>query len=198
MIGRPYLKAIPSLALKEYRFINPDKLEVLLKDFQELGAEQASIAQDSLGIQHLDHLLREQFLTDIPSPLGKLYLLGPKGREHLGLSPFYKSPPEAAASQVIRRRVKEILEREGWDYKGKTRYSLYRFQDQQGKLIYSAARYRDYSARSIRRILASMKPDFIHESSHLLVWAKKPHYLAPLKESAHPFLDLRPLIRVKN
>lgn len=183
-------KATQFLESKDNPYIN---LDALLKDFHEFGAEHPNRLHQDYGQEIVQELLTNQYLAEIPSPLGKLLLLGPKGRCSLGLAPFYKSPPESAASQVIRRRVKESLEQQGWIYQTKLNQNLLVFQDLEAKTVYVAARYHDYSARSVRRILATMKPRFIHESSCLLVLTKLPDRLTILRRNSQPFLHLQHL-----
>lgn len=139
----------------------------------------------------LTFLLENKYLCELPSPLGPLYILGAVGRRRLGLSPFYKSPPEAAASQVVRRRVRKTLEAQQWHFVSKSRYNLHVFEREHR--IYSAAKYEEYSARTVRRLITAMKPRLIQESSYLLVWTERPYRLAPLRKNAYPLLHVSDL-----
>ena len=121
-------------------------------------------------------------LAWVPTPLGELILLGSQGRRVLKLSPYYKSPPEAAATQLVQRRVGERLEAQGWIYRAKVARNLLVFATDEGKPAYVLARYGDYTARSVRRVLATYKSCIISESAVLVVVTRSPHRLKKLVE----------------
>lgn len=157
------------------------------------GAEKVERLQGILGEDTFGELLEQKYLSIIPSPIGNLAILGSNGRRQLGLSPFYKSPPETAVSQVLRRRIKDQLEQQGWQFQKKAAQNLHLYEKKNNQLVYSAAKYKGYNARSIRRILTSMRAHLIHEKSILLIWVKHPHHLAPLKHNAHTLLHVQHL-----
>ena len=146
-----------------------------------------SVSMNAMGKNVFLTYSKTYYLAWVPTPLGKLILLGSQGRRALNLSPFYKSPPEAAATQLVRRRVKERLEHQGWVYQGKVARNLLRFVTGEGKTAYVLARYGDYTARSIRRVLATHKSRLISESALLVIVTRYPHRLQRLKEK-HPSL----------
>ena len=170
-----------------------DKVLELLEDLLEFGAEEPSRLYGRYGQASIDNLLKTNHLARIPSPLSELFLLGPEGRKALGLSPFYLSPPEAAATQLIRRRVKERLELEAWHYQGKPSRNLRLFVNDEGDKAYVLARYGDYTARSVRRVLASVSPKLIKEGAVLLVWTRRTHRLLHLQKKTNDLLTLRKL-----
>ena len=159
----------------------------------EFGAEEPKRLYERWGRGTIHYLLDEKYLTQIPTPLGELFLLGPEGRRALGLSPFYLSPPEAAATQLIRRRVKERLETEGWQYLGQPSRNLLLFVTNEGNRAYVLARYGDYTARSVRRVLASVSSRLIREGSILLVWTRQHHKLLQLEKKTNGLLTVRTL-----
>ena len=165
----------------------------LLEDLHEFGAEAPEQLYGKYGQAQVDHRLQARYLAQIPTPLGKLFLLGPEGRRTLGLSPFYLSPPEAAATQLIRRRVKERLELESWHYQGKPSRNLMLFVTDEGTRAYVLARYGDYTARSVRRVLASVSSKLIKEGAVLLVWTKTTHRLLHLEQKTNGLLIIRTL-----
>ncbi len=167
--------------------MDENELAQLLTDLHEHGAEEPRRLYKHYGQQEIDDLLESNYLARIPTPLGELVLLGPQGRHALNLSPFYKSPPEAAATQLVRRRVRERLEHQGWVYQGKVARNLLRFVTDEGKTAYVLARYGDYAARSIRRVLTTYRSRLISESALLVVVTQHPHRLQRLKEK-HPSL----------
>lgn len=170
-----------------------DAIVELLDDLHTFGAEKPERLYGQHGQAQVDHLLAKRYLAQIPTPLGELLLLGPEGRKALGLSPFYLSPPEAAATQLIRRRVKEKLELENWHYQGKPSRNLMLFFTEEGEKAYVLARYGDYTARSVRRVLASVSPKLIKEGAVLLVWSKQSHRLLHLEKRTNGLLTLRTL-----
>ena len=162
-----------------------NELAQLLTDLHEHGAEEPQHLNERYGEQEVSNLLKSNHLARIPTPLGELILLGPQGRHALNLSPFYKSPPEAAATQLVRRRVREKLEAQGWAYQGKVTRNLLCFVTGEGKTAYILARYGDYTARSVRRVLATHKSRLISESALLIIVTRHPRRLQRLKEK-HP------------
>ena len=141
----------------------------------------------------LNDLIAKKYLTCIPTPLGELIILGSRGRSILGLSLFYKSPPEAAATHVIRRQVKVELEAIGWTYQSRPSRNLMHFTTEQGQSVYVLARYGDYTVRSIRRILNNLRSQLIYENSVLLVCTRYPHRLKRLAQNSHGLLTLHQL-----
>lgn len=167
------------------------ELARLLCDLHELGAEEPQRLYERYGQQRISALLEHNYLAWVPTPMGELILLGPQGRLALNLSPFYKSPPEAAATQLVRRRVKERLESEGWQYQGRPSRNLMLFVASEGKKAYVLARYGDYTARSVRRVLASVSSRLIAEGGVLLVWTRRKHQLLQLERRTNGLLTVR-------
>ena len=154
----------------------------LLTDLYEHGAEEPQRLYERYGQQEVFNLLESHHLAWVPTPLCELILLGSQGRRVLKLSPYYKSPPEAAATQLIRRRVGERLEAQGWIYRAKVGRNLSVFVTDEGKTAYVLARYGDYTARSVRRVLATYRSRLIGESAVLVVVTRSPHHLHRLVE----------------
>ena len=189
-------KGTASPESKESRFSSTlvrDKVLELLKDLQAFGAETPERLLKKYEQTAINQLLEEKYLAQIPTPLGTLLLLGSEGRRTLGLSAFYLSPPEAAATQLIRRRVKERLELEGWHYQGRPSRNLLLFVTDEDSNAYVAARYSDYTARSVRRVMASVSSRLIREGAVLLVWTRQSHRLLHLKKKTNGLLTIRTL-----
>ena len=167
--------------------MDENELAQLLTDLHEHGAEEPNRLYERHRHKEIDDLLESNHLAWVPTPLSELILLGPEGRRALNLSPFYKSPPEAAATQLVRRRVREKLEAQGWVYQSKVARNLLCFVTDEGKTAYILARYGDYTARSVRRVLATHKSRLISESALLIIATRHPHRLQRLKEK-HPSL----------
>lgn len=157
-----------------------DELIQLLADLYEHGAEEPQRLYERYGHRHVVDLLESNHLACVPTPLGELILLGSQGRRILKLSPFYKSPPEAAATQLVRRRVRERLEAQGWVHRGGIARNLSAFTTDEGKTAYVLARYGDYTARSVRRVLASHRSRLLGESATLVIVTRHPHHLQKL------------------
>ena len=170
-----------------------DAILALLEDLHEFGAEEPGRLYRQYGQASIDNLLENKVLAQIPTPLDKLFLLGPEGRKALGLSPFYLSPPEAAATQLIRRRVKEKLELENWHYQGRPSRNFMLFVTNDGSKAYVLAHYGDYTARSVRRVIASVSSKLIKEGAVLLVWTKNTHRLLHLEKKTNSLLTVRKL-----
>lgn len=164
-----------------------DQLAQLLADLCEHGAEELQRLYERHGALCIEKALESGYLAWVPTPLGELILLGPQGRRTLNLSPFYKSPPEAAATQLVQRRVKEELEAQDWLCQGKFARNLLSFVTNEGKMAFVLARYRDYTARSVRRVLDKHKGRLISESAVLVVATRYPYRLRKLVEK-HPSL----------
>lgn len=163
------------------------QLAQLLTDLCEHGAEESQRLYERHGALCIGKLLESGYLAWVPTPLGELILLGPQGRRRLNLFPFYKSPPEAAATQLVQRLVKEELEAQGWLCQGKFARNLLSFVTNKGKTAFVLARYGDYTTRSVRRVLDKHKGRLISESAILVVATRHPHRLRKLVEK-HPSL----------
>ncbi len=165
-------------------------LSELLKDLHEHGAESILRLTAQLTPEVTQRLLRHNHLALLPTPVGDLVVLGVKGRRALGLSPFYRSPPEAAVTQFLRRCVREGLEKRGWRYRGKHNRSLLVFAAPKGK-VYLAVRWGDYGVRSARRLLKTHGALIIKEGGCLLIVNRHPHHLQPLVGRAGGTLMVR-------
>ncbi len=58
--------------------------------------------------------------------------------------------------------------------------------------IYVLARYGDYTARSVRRVLATVTPELIREGGVLLVWTQHPHRLQAVARCSNGLLAIHP------
>lgn len=111
--------------------------------------------------------------------MGKLICLGNKGREKVSLAPNYLPPPDVAEDHVVRRRVKEQLETENWQFLGFTHRTTMMFKDATGKTAYVLASKKGYTARSIRRVLKE-RVNHILTGGYYVVIVPEPHYLVKL------------------
>jgi hypothetical protein len=142
-----------------------------------MGAEDPEWLERRYGAAQLEELVANGWLALIPTPFGPLAVLGPVGRRSLGLAPYYKSPPEAAATQLLRRRARESLESRGWTYLGRPYRQLMSFTTPDGTCAYVLIQYHDPTARAIRRVLSDLSADLMRDGSRLLVWTQHPRRL---------------------
>jgi len=94
------------------------EIQSLLRDLHQHGAEDYGRLLKSLPRDRLKDLFEAEVLRRQETPVGKGVVLGPQGRRALGLSPHYLSPPEVAATRIVRRRLRERLEADGYIYLG--------------------------------------------------------------------------------
>lgn len=155
----------------------------MLRDLHVNGADTPADLRALFGNETLERLLHSRHLATVPTPLGELVVLGPRGRRLLGLAPYYRSPPEAAASQLVRRRARATLERRGWAYRGRSGRTLLRFRDPDGQPALVLAQWREVRAASVRRVLAAHRAGLLAEGGFLLVWTRHPHRFARLERA---------------
>lgn len=163
-----------------------------MNDLHERGAEEPERLHLHHGQATLQTLFQEKWLALVPTPLGELVVLGSAGRRALNLSPFYLSPPEAAATQLIRRRIRDALELRGWQYQGRPSRNLMLFVTEQGQRVYVLARYGDYHPRSVCRVLATVRADLMREGGILLLWTQHPQRFRAVARRANELLVLHP------
>ena len=161
-----------------------------------LGAEDEQRLCSRLGLSTLEMLRSQNYLCSVPTPLGNLSILGPIGRQALGLAAYYKSPPEAAVSQWLQRRVKEGLEQQGWRFQNKVTRNQLHFWDNTGQSVFVLARYRGYTSKSLRHILEARHAQLMAEHSQLAVVTNTPERYQKLR--AHYPACLRLLIYLNN
>lgn len=161
-----------------------DKLLLeVLADLHEHGAEAPWFLEARMGKDMLARLRNGRYLVQLDAtPAGPLMVLGSMGRRALGLSPSYRSPPEAAADQYHRRRCLDALRAKEWTYQGRLRRDLLRLHGSSGETAYLLARWRHYPARSVRRVLNRVRERLLREEAVLLVQTDRPHRLARLVE----------------
>ncbi len=125
----------------------------------------------------LEELFEGRYLVIIPTELGDMVVLGGAGRRALGLSPTYRSTPDAVALQFVRRRVREGLEARGWRYLESPRRYLLAFLRPDGRKAYLVVRRGGYSTRSVQRLLRAYGGLMIREGSSLMVVCRSPQRL---------------------
>ena len=158
------------------------KLLAVLYDLREHGAELPFFLEAKLGKASLDQLLEEQYLRVLKAtPVGALVMLGPVGRQTLGLSPNYLNPPETeiAADQYLRRRCVAALRSKGWKYSCKVQglRHVIELEHRDGRHAYLYARWKRISARSVRRVLEKLHRSLQKENVVLIVRTDRPHTL---------------------
>lgn len=162
----------------------------LLKDLLRHGAESCGRLQQILPRDQLEELLEEKTLRRHATPAGEGIVLGPQGRRALGLSPHYLSPPDVAATQILRRRLREKLEADGYRYLGTQGRTLLVFRSSRGRRAYLMAQWHPYRARSVSRTLARIRVQLLCEGAVLLVATKQPYYLRHLQEASGGLVEL--------
>lgn len=110
-----------------------------LRDFLEHGAERPGIAQARYPA--LQRLLDTRCLKRINTPLGETVTISGRGKQKLGQGHNESTSPKNAAGQIMRRRVREKLEAEGWTYLGQEARNLVSFSSPEGKKRYLLCGY---------------------------------------------------------
>ena len=89
-------------------------LEQFLEEYDTWGAESRQYLSRYLRDDTLEALIAQKYLMEVPSntALGKLLVLGPKGREAVGKTP-YKPRPATVVQEFLTRRLIERLEYNG-------------------------------------------------------------------------------------
>lgn len=147
----------------------------LLNDLHQHGAESRGRLLQALPQDQLEELLEEKLLRRHETPAGEGIVLGPQGRRALGLSPHYLSPPDVAATQILRRRVREKLEADGYRYLGTQGRTLLIFRSPRGRRVYLMAQWHPYRARSVGRVLERVHVQLLREGAILLIATRQPY-----------------------
>ena len=135
--------------------------------------------EETYSKETIAKLVDRKALTILDSNMGQLVCLGSRGRIKVGLSPNYLSPPDIAEEHVVRRRVREQLEQDNWQYLGLTHRTTMMFKDTDNKTAYVLASKRGYKARSVRHILKE-RVNHILKGGYYLIIIPNPHYLAKM------------------
>jgi hypothetical protein len=153
----------------------------LLQDLREHGAEEEARVVSRWGGAHVPLLLEQGALQQQDTPAGPALLLGPRGRHTLGLAPHYTSPPDVAANQMMRRRLREYLEAQGYRSLGKHGRNLLILRAPDQQIVYLLGQWHPPKARSVRRVLMRLRTHLLQERATLLVATPKPHTLRRLE-----------------
>ena len=156
-----------------------EQVKAVLQDFLEHGAESLVVARQRIG--DLESLLAERYLTTLESPLGTTVVLAARGRVAVSNRRHALPTPENAAGQVMRRRAREMLEVEGWQYLQKEGRFLISLRSCEGVKHYLLCGYGRYGARTVRRNFANLLECLVKEQAILLVVSDKPKELMGLE-----------------
>lgn len=146
-----------------------------LQDLLEHGADFVEIVR--ARVVDLEYLLSQRYLTTLDSPLGTLVSVGSRGRKALGVYDHSSLIPNTAAGQVMRRRVREKLEAQGWTYLKKEGRFLISLRSPEGKKRYLLCGYGKYSSRTVRRNFSKLGERLVEEDALLMVVSGKPEKL---------------------
>lgn len=119
--------------------------------------------------------------------MGSFVYLSYKGRATLGFTARHKPPPWAVETHVYRRRVIRHLEAEGYVCSGWFSKNILLFI-KEGNHYYVAAKHDAYTARGVRRILATLRPQ-LSKQDPLVVVTPRPNQLRRLA-LRHDCLDI--------
>jgi hypothetical protein len=125
-------------------------LNSLINDLTLHGAEHWHTMFARVGQPRLAELLEQKILRDLDTPVGLVVVLGSRGRTLAGKDSAYRPDPNAAASSVLRRRVRARLETDGWNFTDYIdhRRGLLRLQRRNETLLVSCA-YPDLSPQTL-------------------------------------------------
>ena len=159
-----------------------------LSDFSEHGAERLEVARER--VVELEFLLEGRYLTTLDSPLGELVVLAGRGKAALGRRSRHLPTPENAAGQMIRRRVRERLEAQGWQSLKKEGRNLISLRSPEGVKHYLLCGYGAYDARTVRRNVAVLRERLVKEKARLIVVSKEPEQLLSLEAGKRGELEV--------
>jgi hypothetical protein len=167
-------------------------VRAVLEDLREHGAEAPFFLEARIGKTTVAQLIAERYLRLLTAtPAGSLIVLGPYGRQAVGLSSGYHSPPELAADQYLRRRCLALLYARGWRYCGKVEGHRHLLHVEKGNgAAYLLTRWRYYPAHAVRQVFSRMRDRLVGEGAILLVHTDRPHHLARLIEESKGLIKL--------
>ncbi len=146
-----------------------------LQDLLEHGADRIEVV--CTRVVDSEYLLNQRYLTTLDSPLGTLVSIGSRGRRALGVCQCPPLTPNTAAGQVMRRRVREKLEAQGWTYLKKEGRFLISLRSPEGKKRYLLCGYGKYDSRTVRRNFSKLEEWLVEEDAVLMVVSREPEKL---------------------
>jgi hypothetical protein len=126
----------------------------VMNDLNLYGAEHWETVVASHGHEEMLELVSTNYLRTLDTPIGIVAILGPKGRKLFERDPSYVPEPTSAASQVLRRHVIRLLERENWHFDKylNERGSVFKMiQGEHVLIVY--ANWNDPSVTAVRNLL---------------------------------------------
>jgi hypothetical protein len=125
-------------------------IEFTVSNIDQYGADMWHHVYARVGQPQLARLINDKILASLETPLGLVVVLGSKGRNMIGKVGTYKMDPNAAASSVLRRLVREQLENDQWEFLAYVdpRQTLMYFQSDDHSLIVSC-HYPDLSPQTL-------------------------------------------------
>jgi hypothetical protein len=155
----------------------------MLEDFHDFGAIHETQLTVRYGANDVDTWLRQRLLQKLPTRIGPAFILGAKGREHLGLSRNYTASPDRALDHIVQRCVLADL----------PAFQLARFASDNVMVVegerpyFIAAKWTPYRSRSVKELLRKHKHDLLSTGATLVIVTPKPY---TLRKFAHPLLEI--------
>jgi len=171
----------------------------LLKDLRENGAASLEDIERHLWACgnpcSVEDLVALGEIAPVPTDLGTVYVLGPRGKKRLGVKSTWRTRPEVALEQLLARRVRSILEASGWRREGGGGIPLPRYRRDDGRVTYVLVRARGPRSRSVRRMLSEYRTRLIREGATLVIFTPDRGRLAHLEDESNGLLWVRALER---
>lgn len=169
------------------------RINLLLADLSSGAAAREDVMAYLDGEEELTDLLAMGMIAEVSTKLGMVYILGPRGKKHLGIHSSWITRPDAALDQVLSRRVREKLEASGWrlDNPGSLPYPRYLRPD--GRPAYVLVSSTGPRARSLRRLLEQYRTCLLREGAVLVVCTVRWKSLCRVADGSNGLVEVRPL-----
>jgi hypothetical protein len=169
----------------------------LLEDLRENGAASVEDIERYLrgcgSPCSVEDLAALGEIAPVPTDLGTVYVLGPRGKRRLGVRSAWRTRPEVALEQLLARRVRAVLEAAGWRRDGTGSLPIPRYRREDGRAAYVLVKARGPRSRSVRRMLAEYRTQLIREGAVLVIFTPDRGRLAHLEEDSNGLLSVRSL-----
>jgi hypothetical protein len=135
-------------------------------------------------VKEIDRWLRQRFLQKLPTRIGQAFILGPKGREHFGLSRSPSLSPDRTLDHIVQRCVLEALHA----FHVATFISDNVMVIRREQTTFVAAKWSPYRSRSVKELLRKHKLELLRQRATLVIVTSKPYTLGNLAH--HDLLEL--------
>jgi hypothetical protein len=154
------------------------------------------LEQNIIARSTLYGLVRDGYLYQLDTLLGRAIVPGPKGRLLLGLTRFYRPRATSTADGLLLRAALRQAAQEGWQFVSKNLRSRIALVQKNDQKMYIIASLNAYSTRSLKNTLKRMgwyERRKLGTAEHLRIYHPYVNRFAQMVKEANSLLEIRPL-----